>query len=225
MGDAPINLDKREFASGHNLESPPHTDNLQLAQNRLCVVIATPGFISHFAEVVVIPLRVQVEPPPISAPVKQPAPVSSQSSPATLHTDIIRLAQQIRRDHSLLFMSDPELKDRAARWFRSQLPPWGRRGGRGYDDVTAAIDLRDRFGRGFSRLYPDEKPHQIGKRVWKHICLHINPDYAAMNVQQQRDYRDLLRERVRDRLNKRKRSASLKNTSRNPPSGALNQSM
>jgi len=122
-------------------------------------------------------------------------------------------------------MSDPKLKDRAARWFRSHLPPWGRRGGRGYDDVTAAIDLRDRFGRGFSRLYPDEKPHQIGKRVWKHICLHVNPDYAVMSEQQQRDYRDVLRGRVRDRLNKRKRSAGLKNTTPNPPSGALNQSV
>src|SRR5580700_9845532 len=99
MGDAPINLDTREFASGHKLESPPYTDNIQLAQHRLCTVIEAPGWISHSA-VVVIPLRVRVEPSPISAPVNQPPRAFSQSSPATLHTDIIRLAQQIRRDHS-----------------------------------------------------------------------------------------------------------------------------
>ena len=130
--------------------------------------------------------------------------------PWALRKEITHLARELRRKHAPLFITDPKLKDRAARWLRSQLPPWGKRGARGYDDVTAAIQLLREFRRHYARQYPDEKPHQIGKRAWKRIYPEVIPNYGAMTEQEQRDAREGIRIRVRDRLNKRRRHAGRK---------------
>jgi hypothetical protein len=137
--------------------------------------------------------------------------------PAAVCNEITHLARELQRTHGRLFIIDPKLKVHAARWFRSQLPPWGKPGARGYGQVTAAIELLGRFRRGFARLYPNERPPQIGKRVWKLICLRVIPGYEAMTEQEQRDAREKLQKRVRDRLSKRKRYAQRKTVRSNSP--------
>ena len=127
--------------------------------------------------------------------------------PARLLSDITHFARELRSQHGWLFTTDPKLKDRAAGYLRSQLPPWGKPGARGHDDVTTAIGLRRKLRRHYAHQYPNEKPHQIGKRVWKLICPKVIRDFDALDLTRQREARDDLRVRVLDRLNKRKRSA------------------
>jgi hypothetical protein len=158
-------------------------------------------------------------------PKRKPRPRSAPPLPGALRKEITHLARGLRRKHSRLFINDPKLKDRAARLFRSQLPPWGKRGARGYDDVTTAIQLLRKFRWHYARQYPDEKPHQIGKRVWKRICPEVIPSYGAMAEQDQRDAREGLRTRVRDRLNKRRRRAGRKTESANSPPVQPSQSV
>ncbi len=110
--------------------------------------------------------------------------------PAVVRKEITRCAQQLRQ-HRKLFMADPKLKDRAARFFRSLLPPKRKRGRPGIDSVTKAIRLRQRF----RRLYPNEKPELI----WKRIYPEAIPGYAGMDRERQKAERLLLRERVRSR--------------------------
>jgi len=157
--------------------------------------------------------RHQNRPHPRPKPRRRSAP----HLPAVLRKKITHFAFALRREHSPLFISDPKLKDRAARLFRSQLPPWGKRGARGYDDVTTAIQLLCRFRRHYGRQYPDEKPPQTGKRVWKKISPEVIPNYGAMTEQEQRDAREDLRIRVRDRLNKQRRRAGRKTGPANSP--------
>jgi hypothetical protein len=150
-------------------------------------------------------------------PKGKPRHRSAPPMPGALRKEITHLARELRREHAPLFLNDPKLKDRAARLFRSQLPPWGKRGARGYDDVTTGIQLLRKFRRRYALQYPDEKPHQIGKRAWKRICPEVIPSYGAMTEQEQRDAREGLRVRVRDRLNKRRRRAGRKTGSANSP--------
>jgi len=150
-------------------------------------------------------------------PQRKPRHRSTPPMPRALRKEITRLARELRREHAPLFLNDPKLKDRAARLFRSQLPPWGKRGARGYDGVTTGIQLLRKFRRRYARQYPDEKPHQIGKRAWKRICPEVIPSYGAMTEQEQRDAREGLRVRVRDRLNKRRRRAGRKTGPTNFP--------
>jgi hypothetical protein len=152
-------------------------------------------------------------------------PRQSNPLPPAVHQEVTRLAQELKRDHSLLFINDPKLRDRAARCFRSQLPPFGQPGAPGYNDVTAAIELLSRLRRDYARLYPHEKPHQIGKRVWKRICLEVIPNYGTITEREQRDTCQRLQRRVRDRLNKRKRSARLKTAPGNSPPVSPSQSV
>jgi len=134
-----------------------------------------------------------------------------------LRKEITRLARELGCEHAPFFMTDPKLKDRAARLFRSLLPPWGKRGAHGHDDVTAAIQLLRKFRWHYARQYPDEKPHQTGKRARKRICPVVIPNYGAMTDQERRDAREGLRVRVRDRLNKRRRAGRKTGSANSPP--------
>jgi hypothetical protein len=115
---------------------------------------------------------------------------SSPRLPAAVRKEITRFAQQLRQ-HRKLFISDPKLRDRAARFLRSLLPPKRKRGRPGLDSVTKAIRLRQRL----RRQYPGEKPEQI----WQRIYLEAIPAYASMERERQKAERLLLRERVRSR--------------------------
>lgn len=111
--------------------------------------------------------------------------------PAAVRKEIARFARELRRAHRKLFIADPKLKDRVARFLRSLLPPKHKRGRPGIDSVTKAIRLRQRF----KRQYPGEKPEQIWKRVYPEAI----PGYATMDRERQKAERLLLRERVRSR--------------------------
>lgn len=150
---------------------------------------------------------------------------SAPPLPGALRKEITHVARELRRKHSRLFMTDRKLKDRAARLFRSQLPPWGKRGAHGYGAVTTAIQLLRKFRWHYAQQYAHEKPHQIGKRVWKRICPEVIPNYGAMTEQEQRDAREELRVRVRDRLNKRRRRGGRKTGPANSPSVNPSQSV
>ncbi len=120
--------------------------------------------------------------------------------PAAVRNKVTRAAQELKREHRKLFMADPKLKDRAARFLRSLLPPKPRkRGHPGYDSVTNAIRLRKEY----ARQYPGERPQLIWSRVYPEAI----PAYSALNETEQKDARADLREHVRDRLRKRRRRA------------------
>src|SRR5262245_34747562 len=82
--------------------------------------------------------------------------------PRQVRREITHCARKLKRQHRKLFMADPKLKERAARFFRSLLPPQRKRGRPGIDSVTKAILLLKRFRRKHSA----EKPEQIWKRVY-----------------------------------------------------------
>lgn len=60
--------------------------------------------------------------------------------PAVVRKEIARFARELRQQWRL-FLADPKLKDRAARFLRSLLPPKCKRGRPGIDSVTKAIRL------------------------------------------------------------------------------------
>jgi hypothetical protein len=116
--------------------------------------------------------------------------------PASVRKEIARFARELRRQHRKFFTADPKLKDRAARFLRSLLPPKRKRGRPGIDSVTKAIRLRQRF----RQQYPGEKPEQI----WKRIYPEAIPGYASMDRERQKAERLLLRERVRSRRHRQR---------------------
>lgn len=208
MRDVPIKSAQR-IGSGDEVESLSDAVDLRPAQHRLsadvepsCADWRGPRFAEIDAQIRAEDERRQNNPQPKRKPRRRSAP----HLPAGLIKEITHLARAMKRKYALLFLTDAKLKERAARWFRSQLPPWGKRGAQGYDEVTFAIELLRKFRRHYARQYPDEKPPQIGKRVWKRICLEVLRDYSAMTETAQRDAREKLRGRVRDRLNKQRRA-------------------
>jgi hypothetical protein len=106
--------------------------------------------------------------------------------PAEVRKEITEVVRNLKRKHSRLFMTDPKLKDRVARLFRSLLPPKPRRRGRpGRKDVTTAILLMARL----RRQYPNERAELLWRRVYPEAI----PNYNAMNEIQQLDARQQLR--------------------------------
>jgi hypothetical protein len=115
---------------------------------------------------------------------------AGQALPREVRKEIAHCAHELRQ-HRKLFIADPKLRDRVARFLRSLLPPKRKRGWPGIASVTKAIRLRQRF----RRQYPGEKPDQI----WKRIYAEAIPGYADMDRERQKAERLLLRERVRSR--------------------------
>ncbi len=115
--------------------------------------------------------------------------------PREVRKEITRCVQQLRQ-HRKLFISDPKLRDRAARFLRSLLPPQRKRGRPGLLSVSKAILLL----RKFRRQYPNEKPEQI----WARIYPDVIPGYPTMDRELQKAERLLLRERVHSRRNQQR---------------------
>jgi hypothetical protein len=115
--------------------------------------------------------------------------------PAAVRKEITRCAQQLRQ-HRLLFISDPKLKDRAARFLRSLLPPRRKRWRPGIDSVTKAIRLLNLL----RRQHAAEKPELI----WKRIYPEAIPGYEGMDRERQKAERLLLRERVHSRRHRQR---------------------
>jgi hypothetical protein len=149
---------------------------------------------------------------PIRPPLRRPAPTDQperQSSvkrsrryrpaiQADLLKDPLLMAKEHRKKHRALFLSDPQLKDRAARFCRSLLPPKPKRRGRSpLTSVTVAFRLLARL----KREYPYDKLQQI----WKRIYPPVIPNYATLTPDQQKAERLLSRDRVRSRRNQRHR--------------------
>jgi hypothetical protein len=127
---------------------------------------------------------------------------SSPTIPRALLKDIVRAARELRKRHGALFIADANLRDRAARLFRSMLPPKPRRRGRpALDSVTVATRLLRRL----KRLYADEKPSQI----WARIYPVVIPNYESLSATEKKDAGLLLRNRVRSRRNRRRQSFSV----------------
>jgi hypothetical protein len=109
--------------------------------------------------------------------------------PREIRKDITQFARELKRQHRHLFTADPKLKDRAARFLRSLLPPQRKRGRPGLDSVTRAIRLLKQFRRQF--------PHESPTTIWQRIYPQAIPNYDAMTKVAQKDARGTLRERVR----------------------------
>jgi cation transport regulator ChaB len=110
--------------------------------------------------------------------------------PREVRKEINHSAQQLRQ-HRKLFIADPKLKDRTARFLRSLLPPQRKRGRPGLPSVSQAILLL----RKFRRQYPHDKPAQLWARIYPEAIT----GYAGMDRERQKAERLLLRERVRSR--------------------------
>jgi len=116
--------------------------------------------------------------------------------PRPIRKEIAALTLKLRRQYKALFASDPLYRKRAGQFLTALLPPKPRRRGRpGRNDVTQAIRLKAKF----RRLYPNERPDQI----WKRIYPQVIPNYEAMNLVEQKDARERLRERVTWRCRRR----------------------
>jgi hypothetical protein len=124
---------------------------------------------------------------------REPLRQSTPPLPAAVRKEITRVARQVSWQHRALFMSDPKLKDRAARLLRSLLPPKPRRRGRpGIGSVTTAIRLLRKFRKQF--------PVEPWAKIWQRVYVEAIPSYAGMNTTEQKDAKQILRERVRWRM-------------------------
>ncbi len=117
--------------------------------------------------------------------------------PLDYRRDLSKTARAHRKKYRKLFNADPTLKDRAARFYRSNLPPVRRAGRPGIDSVTIAIRLLSII----KRRYPDERP----VCWWRRIYPLAIPGYETLPKEEQRAQRALLRERVRNRKNQQRR--------------------
>jgi len=96
--------------------------------------------------------------------------------------------------------SDPRLKDRAARFLRSLLPPKRKRGRPGILSVTKAIQLLTKLHR--------EHPEQEMRKRWQQIYSQVIPNYENLTRQQQRAQEIPLRDQVRNRRNQGRKRLS-----------------
>ena len=113
--------------------------------------------------------------------------------PRDYHRVLILMAREHRRLFKHLFLSDPTLKDRGARLYRSLLLPRPRRPGRpGLADVTLALQMRQQ-GKPWGEIYP--------------ACIKGYPNLdPTIRVWRQRELRDRVRSR---RYQQRKRKKLL----------------
>jgi hypothetical protein len=127
---------------------------------------------------------------------------SSPAIPCELLKDIVLLGREIRKRHGALFVANPNLKDRAARLFRSMLPPRPRRRGRpALDSVTIA----SRLLRNLRKRYPNEKPAQ----TWARIYPLAVPHWETLSQADKQSAALQLRNRVRSRRNRRRQARQL----------------
>jgi hypothetical protein len=144
-----------------------------------------------------LPLSTGPLPQTVGSDTPQPAKrkVSrSQAVPPELARDIIEAAQMVRERHRRAFLDDRKLKDRAARLFRTMLPPRpGRPGRKRIRSVSIAIRLL----RTLWRESPEAKPEQI----WAKVYPKAIPNYATLN----NESRWMEQRQLRDRVHSRKR--------------------
>ena len=123
--------------------------------------------------------------------------------PVELVTDIMALARTLRERHELLFFADRKLKDRAARLFRTVLPPRpGRPGRKRIASVTHAIRLL----RKLKREDPNAKPEKIWARVYPKAI----PNYANLTDEARWNEQQRLRHRVYSRKRQQEMRADKK---------------
>jgi len=116
---------------------------------------------------------------------------------SALAADIERCARELTEVHGELLRADPGLKHRVAARIYSLLPPRLRPGRKPMASVSAAIRLRDKF----RVQYPEDSP----ARMWRRIYPRVIPGYHTLNPSRQSEERRLLRDRVRSRVNQRRR--------------------
>lgn len=118
--------------------------------------------------------------------------------PVEIVKDVVAAAQVIRDNHKAAFLADRKLKDRAARLFRTLLPPRPRRPGRKpLASVTVAIRLVQRF----KSEDPVAKPEQI----WAKVYPKAIPNYASLANEVRWNEQRRLRERVHGRKRQQQR--------------------
>ncbi len=118
---------------------------------------------------------------------------SSHPMPAHLAGDILTAAQGIRDRHKELFAADRKLKDRAARLFRTVLPPRPRCPGRKrIPSVTIAMRMHKKLTNENATARPEE--------IWAKIYPKAIPNYASLT---QGD-RWMEQRRLRDRVHSRR---------------------
>jgi hypothetical protein len=118
--------------------------------------------------------------------------------PQALRKEIALLARKLAKEYRTVFAENPTLRKRAGQFLTALLPPKPRRRGRpGDPTVTKVIRLLRKFRR--------ECPNEHGERIWGQIYPLAVPNYTSMTALEQGDARQLLRERVRWRLRRRKR--------------------
>jgi hypothetical protein len=123
--------------------------------------------------------------------------------PAHLAGDILTAAQGIRDRHKELFTADRKLKDRAARLFRTVLPPRPSRPGR---KRIASVTIAIRLLRKLKREDPNVRP----ERLWANVYPKAIPNYASLPNEvrwnEQRRLRDRVHGRKRQQQKRRKKT-------------------
>ena len=116
----------------------------------------------------------------------------SPALPADLAKDVIAAAQGIRDRHKELFRADRKMKDRAARLFRTLLPPRpGRPGRKPITSVTVAMRLHAKLTK--------ELPTAIAEQIWAKIYPKAIPNYASLSNEERWIAQHQLRDRVHSR--------------------------
>ena len=110
---------------------------------------------------------------------------------------IVLTAREHRKRYRLLFLSDPTLKDRGARLYRSLLLPRPRKPGRpGLAEVSLALQMREQ-GKPWSEIYP--------------ACIQ---DYPNLDPSSRRWRQRELRDRVRSRRYQQRKRRELRRSGR-----------
>ncbi len=123
---------------------------------------------------------------------RRTSPSAQKPLPVELVTDIMAAARKVVEQHELSFLADRKLKDRAARLFRTVLPPRpGRPGRKRIANVTLAVRLQRRL----KRENPDAKPEQIWARVYPKAI----PNYQSLTSETRWNEQRRLRDRVHSR--------------------------
>ncbi len=117
--------------------------------------------------------------------------------PLDYRRDLSKMAREHQKKYGTSFKVDATLKDRAARFYRSQLPPLRRAGRPGISGVTIAIRLK--------RVTKQQDPDETAVHRWGRIYPIAIPNHETLTKEQQRVERILLRERVKSRKNQQRR--------------------
>jgi hypothetical protein len=142
-----------------------------------------------------------------SPPKPGPAP-TSEPIPIAIRQTVLRVAASLSEHHGDAFIEDSQLRIRVAGLLRRSLPP-RRRPGRPekFPSVTAAIRIHSEIKR--------EHPELSSKQCWQQTYAHVIEGWNSMDVEERKQKREWLQERVGWRKKATRRRARQKRSGEN----------